>query len=116
MVGKLQPDLYLMFLDKLICCEKKIIFYQHNGVTMYAYADIFLPKQFDIAFQIDKPDNYSDTTFVINQAITNGWTSVNQIDHGHKHIVMIEFPNSVPGIFNLLPAFSDNGTTRNGAQ
>ena len=107
MADRKKDDLYYEFIDWKKKTNELMV------LTMYAYADISLPKQFDIAFQIDTPDNFDDTIFVINKAIINGWTSVNQIDHGHKHILIIEFPDTVPSIFKLLPAFSDSATNGN---
>ena len=46
-------------------------------LTMYAYADTCLPKQFDTIFQIDNGDKFIHSEFVITQAIINGWTSLN---------------------------------------
>jgi hypothetical protein len=99
MADRKKDDLYYAFIE----WKKKAT--EIIALTMHAYADILLPKRFDIAFQIDNPDNYITGSFVINQAIINGWTSVHQIDHGHKHIVVIEFAETIPKIFNLLPSF-----------
>ncbi|TKK64106.1 hypothetical protein FC093_23320 [Ilyomonas limi] len=82
-------------------------------LTMYAYADILLPKYFDTIFQIDNPENFIETKFVIKQAVINGWTSVGEISHGHKHILVVEFPNSIPDILNLLSEFSYKKTIKN---
>ncbi|WP_153797014.1 hypothetical protein [Foetidibacter luteolus] len=107
MNDKEKDELYYKFIDWEKQANEMMV------LTMHAYADISLPKKFDTAFQINKPHNYVEATITINQAIINGWTSVNQIAHGHKHIIIIDFQSSVPNIFNLLPAFGDNGTTSN---
>ena len=74
-------------------------------LTMYAYDDILLPKNYDTVFQIDKPDNFVHLDFTITQAVLNGWTGVNQINRGHKHICVIQFEKTVDNIFRLLTHF-----------
>ena len=76
-------------------------------LTMYAFADILLPKQFDIVFQIDNLSNYVNINYTIRQAIINGWTSTAEIGYGHKHVLILKFENSVPDIFNLLSDFNE---------
>ena len=66
------------------------------ALTMYSFADILLPKRFDTVFQVDKTENYIHTEFIITQAIINGWTPVDQIEKGHKNIVIIHLPNQFP--------------------
>jgi hypothetical protein len=101
MIDRNKDNLYYAFIEWKKKPNEIIV------LTMYAYADMLLPKQYDILFQIDNPDNYIIGSFVINQAIFNGLSPVSQIDHGHKHIVVIEFPEKIPEIFNLLPAFEE---------
>ena len=78
------------------------------ALTMYSFADILLPMHFDTIFQVDNTGNYIHTEFAITQAIINGWTPVDQIEKGHKHIVIIQFAESIPDIFNLLSNFNDS--------
>lgn len=101
MANRKKDDLYHAFMEWKKKDNELVV------LTRYAYADILLPKQFDIAFQIDNPNNNATGSFVITQAIINGWTSVSQIDHGHKHIVVIEFPGTIPKIFSLLHPFDE---------
>lgn len=82
-------------------------------LTMYAYDDIQLPKHFDTVFQVDKPNNFVHLDFAITQAVVNGWTLLNQIIKGHKHICIIQFNESVPEIFKLLPLFDSTDTLQN---
>jgi hypothetical protein len=82
-------------------------------LTMYAYDDILLPKKYDTVFQIDKPTNFTHTDFIITQAVLNGWTGVNQISKGHKHICVIQFNRTVDNIFSLLTHFSPEQTAYN---
>jgi len=85
-------------------------------LSLYAYADIPLPKQYDIIFQIGRPENHMPIEYTITQAIINGWTSVDQLDHGHKHITVVQFPTGIPSIFEILPAFSKEQVTKKGTQ
>ena len=99
MAERKKDDLYYAFINWKKKANEII------ALTMYAYADFLLPKQIDIAFQIDNPENYAAEPFVITQAIFNGNISLRDISHGHKHIVVIEFPETIPKIFSLLPLF-----------
>jgi hypothetical protein len=83
-------------------------------LTMYAYDDIQLPKKFDIVFQIENSDNFIQVDFTITQAIINGWTPLNQISRGHRHICVIEFYYDIPAIFQSVPLFDK--TLQSGVQ
>ena len=85
-------------------------------LTMYAYDDILLPKKYDIVFQIDKPTNFVHTDLTITQAVLNGWTSVNQISRGHKHICVIQFNKTTDSIFSLLTHFDPKQPANNNIQ
>jgi len=81
-------------------------------LTMYAYADIKIPKRFNIIFQLDNTDNFVETNYTITKVILNGWTSTSQITMGHKHITIVEFDNSIPDILNLLSDFKHQGSDK----
>lgn len=85
-------------------------------LTMYAYDDISLPKKYDTVFQIDKPNNFANIDFTITQAVLNGWTGVNQISRGHRHICVIQFDIPANGIFSLLTYFDPKRTLRDNIQ
>ena len=85
-------------------------------LTMYAYDDISLPKKYDTVFQIDKPSNFVNLDFTITQAVLNGWTGVNQISRGHKHICVIQFNKPADGIFRLLTYFDPKRTVLDNIQ
>ena len=85
-------------------------------LTLYAYADIPLPRQYDLIFQIGQPDNYVIIDYTITQAVINGWTTVDQLDHGHKHIAIVQFPEGIPSIIDLLPPFSTKQAAQKGNQ
>ncbi|MES1181719.1 MAG: hypothetical protein ABUL44_02895 [Flavobacterium sp.] len=77
-------------------------------LTLYAYADIIFLKKFDTIFQIDNPNNYTTTEFLIKHIVMDSRVALNEIAHGHKHILILEFSNAVPSIFNLLSEFKEN--------
>jgi len=74
-------------------------------LTTYAYADIPLPKTYDTIFLYRQPENVIQLPYTITQAVINGWTAVEQLDHGHKHVVIIQFHDGIPLICECLPAF-----------
>lgn len=106
MASKTRDDLHYKFINWKRKENELIAF------TTYAYQDIALPKQYDIVFQKNNPDNYIETTLIITQVVMNGWAAIDSIEHGYKHIVIMEFPNSIPTIFgyprkrNVLNLFS----------
>ncbi len=85
-------------------------------LTIYAYADISLPKKFDTIFDIEHPANFLNIGFLVTQVVFNGWTPFNQISHGHKHVTIIQFDEAVPHIFNFLPVFGDETPKANSLQ
>src|ERR1700754_1532970 len=74
-------------------------------LTTYAYADILLPKTYDTIFLYRQPEIVIHVPYTITQAVINGWTAVEQLDHGHKHVVIIQFQDGIPSICESLPAF-----------
>ncbi|RYX85349.1 hypothetical protein EON73_02945 [bacterium] len=81
-------------------------------LTMYVYEDMKLPKTFDTIFQIGNPDNFVQINFSLTQAVINGWTPIDHISRGHKHICVIEFSKEIPDIFNLIPLFNKQETSQ----
>ena len=112
-VKKIKADLKVFMANR----EKDALYYDFinwkrtpNEIvvwTMHAYEDISLPKHFNVVFQLDNTDNFVEEEYVIKKVIVNDWMATSQISRGHKHIAILEFSNSVPGIFNLLPS-ADN--------
>jgi hypothetical protein len=75
--------------------------------TLYAYADLDLPKKFNCIFYCDNPRYYVLTDYQLTQSVLNGWFPYDGIGHGHKHICVFSFEGEVPGILNLL--YQENG-------
>lgn len=70
--------------------------------TTYAYADFDIPKKFNCIFHYDNPELYIQTNYTLTQSIFEGWYPTNFIDHGHKHLCILTFENSVPDVFNRM--------------
>ncbi len=70
--------------------------------TLYAYADFKIPKEFDCIFEIENPNNVVVEIFKLTQVIYEGKYPTDTIEHGHKHICIFEFENTVPEIIHQL--------------
>jgi hypothetical protein len=70
--------------------------------TLYAYADLQIPKHFDCIFDLDNPDRFEVTDLILKQSIINGWFPIDSIMHGHKHVCIFEFKNELPNLFREL--------------
>ena len=70
--------------------------------TLYAYADFMLPKQFNVIFQTDNPDNYIETDYLLVQSVHEAWFPLDSVSHGHKHLCVFQFAGAIPSILNLL--------------
>ena len=70
--------------------------------TLYAYADLEIPKKFDIIFQVDDPAVFVQTTYELVQSIYEGWLPSNRVEHGHKHLSIFRFDNGLPEILHIL--------------
>ncbi len=69
---------------------------------LYSYADLEIPKTFDIIFQLDKPENYIQEEYLLTQSIHEAWMPLNNISHGHKHLCILKFKSRIPEMINLL--------------
>jgi len=70
--------------------------------TMYAYADFLIPRRFDCIFNNSNPEINICTEYTISQSIFEGWYPIDCIEHGHKHLCILTFENSVPDILYEL--------------
>ncbi len=75
--------------------------------TLYAYADLDLPKSFDCIFNLENPSDFISTQFKITQSIFEGWYPINSVEHGHKHLCVFEFENEIPKIIYRLQVSSN---------
>lgn len=81
--------------------------------TSYAYCDLNLPKTFDTIFEIGNPEMFLNVDFSINISIVNGWLPFPQIEHGHKHVLIVSFSDPIPVIFKSLNVFEGNNSKTN---
>lgn len=70
--------------------------------TLYAYADLTLPKKFDCIFRLDSPSDFITTKFQLTQSIYEGKYPIETIEDGHKHLCIFEFEDDVPSVLNEL--------------
>ena len=66
--------------------------------TLYAYADLRIPKKFDCIFDYRNPERFYEAKMEITQSIWEAWFPLNSIDHGHKHLVIFKFEEKIPEI------------------
>jgi len=70
--------------------------------TLYAYADLEMPKGFSCIFDFRNPERYSETKMKLTQSIWEAWFPINSISHGHKHLAIFSFEEEIPElIFEL---------------
>lgn len=70
--------------------------------TLYAYADFNIPKQFDIIFHLDNPNEFLRIDYELTQSIYEAWFPSNTVEHGHKHLCIFSFDKTLPAIFKIL--------------
>lgn len=78
-------------------------------ITSYAYADILLPKHYDMIFIIDDLESNAKCNVSINAGliiIGNAYV-VNTIGHGHRHICLLSFENTIPNLFDRCYTLDD---------
>lgn len=71
--------------------------------TLYAYADLSIPIAFDCLFDIENPDDYTISKFVVTQSLYEGFYPIDRIDNGHKHTIVCSFESVIiPAIIHKL--------------
>lgn len=70
--------------------------------TSYAYADLAVPKQFDIIFEVDNPANFVNTPYTLVYSVLDAWYPVSEVGHGHRHLCVLRFSEELPAILLLL--------------
>lgn len=75
--------------------------------SLYAYADLNLPKSFSCIFNYRKPDIHLQTQLTITQSIWEGWYPTNTIEHGHKHLIIANFEIEIPNLILELHEEND---------
>jgi hypothetical protein len=72
--------------------------------SLYAYAEITIPKKFDIIFERENPNNFIETEIEVTNVLLSlaGFHIFEEIVHGHKHVCILKFKNEIPKILNLV--------------
>jgi hypothetical protein len=70
--------------------------------TLYAWADLDIPKKLDCIFRQDNPVEHIITNFEITQSIWEAWYPTERIDKGHKHLCVFSFEDKIPDLMYLL--------------
>jgi len=70
--------------------------------TLYAYADIALPRKYDCLFNYNNPAQFVRAAYEVTHSIWEGWLPLDQVEHGHKHICVLTFTDQVPDIVHSL--------------
>lgn len=70
--------------------------------TLYAYADLEIPKSFDCIFDLNNPNKFTNCKLRLVQTITEGTFPSGIIDHGYKHISVFEFEKGIPKLITSL--------------
>ena len=54
-------------------------------------------------FELNNPSNSIYTEFEVSQSIFDGWYPTSEISHGHKHLCILNFKESIPElVLNLF--------------
>ena len=89
---------------------------QPNEAVVYtwnAYADLVLPKRFDCIFHVNNPREHLLVSYLLTQSIIDlgGGFPISSVEHGHKHICVLTFEQTVPAILQLLHRLEGNVST-----
>jgi hypothetical protein len=71
--------------------------------TLYTYADLAIPKSFEIIFRYEHPEQFIEAPFTITQVMFNTWVPFDSISHGHKHVCVLSFHDKPPAWLQELP-------------
>ena len=80
-------------------------------VTLYAYADLPIPKNFNCIFNYNNPEIFVRAEFTISHAIlfmTGVFAPFETIGNGHKHICVLTFKDHIPDVFQTIGITDSN--------
>jgi hypothetical protein len=89
-------DLYNQYINWKRNSNEIVVF------TTYAYADLELNKEFDCIFNHHHPDEFVLEKFVVTQSLYEGWIPIDTVEHGHKHLLVLQFENEIPQLLFKL--------------
>ena len=70
--------------------------------TLYAYADLNVPKKFDTIFYHYDPKQFLRIDYELTQSIYEAWLPLDTVENGHKHICVFSFDKTLPDMLNTL--------------
>lgn len=80
-------------------------------VTLYAYADLPIPKSFNCIFDYNNPEIFVREDFTISHAVlfmAGIFLPFEMIGSGHKHICVLTFKDHIPYILKTLGITDSN--------
>ena len=80
----------------------------HAFYTLYAYADIPIGRRYDCVFHRNGGPAIRTNCRIVH-AIFEGWYPTEQVEHGHKHIVFLQFHGDPPDCFPAFKRWEDIG-------
>ena len=72
-------------------------------VLAYCYADVPLPATYDVLFRYDNPAIFERVPVAVVLAFLDGRDALDHLEHGHKHVGVLEFKNEIPLLIQELP-------------
>ncbi|MCE2996247.1 MAG: hypothetical protein ACK5RG_03470 [Cyclobacteriaceae bacterium] len=69
---------------------------------LYAYADFDIPKKFDVIFDLANPNEFLKIDYQLTQAVHEAWFPLDNVGHGHKHLCIFSFEESLPDMLRML--------------
>ena len=68
----------------------------------FSYADLPVPKRFDVVFDVDDPSQWIERESRITR-VTQQMGTPDEIPHGWKTICVVEFPSGIPDLVAKMP-------------
>jgi hypothetical protein len=69
----------------------------------FSYADLAIPKQYDVVFNVDDPSQCCETETRIIRVTQQLGKPFDEIPHGWKTICVVEFPSGMPSLVAKMP-------------
>jgi hypothetical protein len=80
-------------------------------LTDYAVDDFQNIKEIEVVFACDDSGNCTWWNVEVKHLILNWYAVVDQISHGHKHVIILDFRGIVPQKIKTLPKIKDVQST-----
>ena len=73
-------------------------------VLAYCYADVPLPASYDVLFRLDNPAICESVDLDVVFAYPDGRFAWDRLEHGFKHVGVLQFKDGIPLLIQELPA------------